>query len=44
MVNGRVILVTILAIGDTGVVKGECGPEGGAVAVKAIAGIVVGGG
>ena len=44
MVNWRVILVTVLAIGDTGVVKGYGGPEGGAVAIQAIAGIMVGGG
>ena len=44
MVNRRVILVTVLAIGGPGVVKGDRRPEGGTVAIQAIAGIMAGGG
>ncbi len=42
MVNWRILLVAILAIGGAGVVKRDRRPEGGAVAIQAIAGVVIG--
>jgi len=43
MVDRRILLVTVLAIGGAGVVKRDRRPEGRAVAIQAIAGVVIGG-